>query len=96
MRPSYPFALSGSALSFNPDSNIISWRTVVTHPVDVKTEVQPVPPASVRSKNGGFSGLLIHFYTWVHLLNVENYILSCRKSASLNDKFFIDVTCKPL
>lgn len=41
---------------------------------DVKTEVQAVPAAGVRFKNGGSSGLLIHFYTWVHVFYVS-YIL---------------------
>ena len=47
------------------------WATVVAQPADVKTEVQAVPATGVRSNNGGSFGLLINFYTWVHLFYVS-------------------------
>lgn len=39
------------------------WRRVVAQPADVKTEARAMIAAGVRSKNGGSSGLLVHFYT---------------------------------
>lgn len=58
---------------------------------DVKTEVQAVPAAGVRSKNGGSSGLLIHFYTWAQLFYVS-YIFKMITEAQKVNPLVINLT----